>query len=248
MANDTAVALQTSSLTQAERVADTFLAPSKTFTDILRSANWLVPFLLLVAVSVAVSFTVGKKVGYDRVAENSLQQNPRQLDQISQLTPEQRARQMGIAAAINRGISYGFPVMILIFSLLQALLLWASFNFGLGAETKYNQVLAVGMYAALPKLLIGVLTIATLLFGNDQESFNIQNAVGTNPGFYLPDAALWLKSLLSWFDVLGLWSLALLVLGMAIIARKSVAQSAAVVVGWWLLGLLLSVGATAAFS
>ena len=35
-------------LSQVERVVDTFVAPSKTFTDILRSTSWWLPFLLLV--------------------------------------------------------------------------------------------------------------------------------------------------------------------------------------------------------
>jgi hypothetical protein len=47
--------------------------------------------------------------------------------------------------------------------------------------------------------------------------------------------------------VFGLWSLFLLVLGMSIISKKTMGQAAAVVVGWWLLGLLLLTGVAAAF-
>ena len=38
-------------LSQIERVVDTFVAPKKTFTDILRSTSWWLPFLLLVLVT-----------------------------------------------------------------------------------------------------------------------------------------------------------------------------------------------------
>ena len=33
-------------LSQVERVVDTFVAPSKTFADILRSTSWWLPFLI----------------------------------------------------------------------------------------------------------------------------------------------------------------------------------------------------------
>lgn len=76
----------------------------------------------------------------------------------------------------------------------------------------------------------------------------MQNPIGTNPAYYLPDAAPWLKALLTQFDVVALWSLILVVIGMAIVAKKTVMQSAIVVVGMWLLVLIISTGAAAAFS
>jgi len=235
-------------LNQVERIVDTFVAPSKTFTDILRSANWILPFLLMLVVTLANSYVIDKQVGYQRIAETFVEQSPSLQDRLSQLTPEERAAQISKIANSNRYAAYGSGAIILIFSLLQALLLWATFKFGLGSAITYGQTLAVGMFAALPKLFTGLLCIAILLFGNNQENFDLKNPVGTNPAFYMPDAALWLKTALSWVDVIGFWSLALLVLGMAIVARKSIAQSAALVVGWWLMGLLLILGTTVAFN
>ena len=42
-------------LSQMERVIDTFVAPSKTFHDILRSASWWLPWLLGVLVTLGFS-------------------------------------------------------------------------------------------------------------------------------------------------------------------------------------------------
>ena len=42
-------------LSQVERVVDTFVAPTATFTDILRSTSWWLPFLLLVLVTTGVA-------------------------------------------------------------------------------------------------------------------------------------------------------------------------------------------------
>src|ERR1700677_1450095 len=49
-------------LSQVERVVDTFIAPTKTFTDILRSTTWWLPFLLAVLVTLAVAFAIDKQV------------------------------------------------------------------------------------------------------------------------------------------------------------------------------------------
>jgi len=245
MTDEAVVVEPVAGLSQVERVVDTFVAPSKTFTDILRSANWIVPFLLLVIMGSASTFTLSKQVGFDRIAENQIAANPKAQEAMADLTPEARAQRMKVSAAFTKGISYAFPVFILIIGLVISLVLWATFNFGLGAQTKFGQVLAVWMYASLPKLLISVVMILTLSFGNNQENFDLNFPVGTNLGYYLTDSAKWLRTLLSWFDIFGIWSLVLLVIGLSIVAKKSIGQSAAIVVGWWLLCLLITVGLAA---
>jgi hypothetical protein len=64
----------------------------------------------------------------------------------------------------------------------------------------------------------------------------------------MPDSGPALKAALSFFDVIGLWQLVLLVIGMAIVAKVSTGKAATVVVGWWVLGLLVSVAIAAASS
>ena len=235
-------------LSQIERVVDTFVAPKKTFTDILRSTSWWLPFLLLVLVTWGSSAVVEKQVGWERVAENQIHQNPKQEEAMANLTPEQRAARMQMTAKIYRYSSFGAFAFILIFVAIFALIYWASFNFGLGAKTTFGQMFAVCMYASLPRLLIGLLAILTLVFGNSADSYNLRNPVGTNLAYFMPDSGPALKAALAFFDVIGLWQLVLLVIGTAIVAKVSTGKAAAVVVGWWVLGLLISVGIAAATS
>jgi len=240
--------LEVKPLSEVERIVDAFVAPSKTFTDILRSTSWIFPFLLMLVVTLGVDYTIDRQVGFERVSENQVHLSPKREEQLSQLTPEQRAQNMRISGMVTKYISYASPVLILIITALGSLVLWGCFNFGLGAKTTFGQMFAVWTYASLPRLLAGLLTIFTLVFGNNQDSFNIQNAVGTNLAYYVPDAAPWLKSALSFMDVIGLWNTALLVIGTAIVAKVKMSSAAIVVVGLWFLVLLLSVGAAAAFS
>ena len=235
-------------LSEVERVVDTFIAPSKTFTDILRSASWWLPFVLLVLVSLGTTVVIDKQVGFDRVAENQIRQNPKQEEQMASLTPQDRAARMRGITVGYRYSSYGAFVIILIFVAIGALLYWASFNFGLGAQTTYGQMFAVWMHASLPRLLTGILTIATLMFGSNADAYDMRNPVGTNAAYFMPDAGPVLKTVLSFFDVIGLWQLALLVIGTAIVAKVSTGKAAAVVVGWWLFGLVVSVGIAVATS
>jgi hypothetical protein len=76
----------------------------------------------------------------------------------------------------------------------------------------------------------------------------MQNPVGTNLAYYMPDAAPWLRTILSFFDVIGLWVLALLVIGTAIVAKVPRSKAAMVVIGWWLFGLIVMTGIAVASS
>jgi len=235
-------------LSQVERVVNTFVAPTATFKDILRSTSWWLPFVLLVVFSTASTYSIDRQVGFSRVAENQVQASPKQAEQLAALTPQARAAQMKLTTTWTRYMTYAIPVLLLAFLAIYAAILLGSFNLGLGARMSFGQVFAVSFYASLPYLLISLLTVLNVCFGGNQESFNLQNPVGTNLAYYMPDAAAWLKALLAQLDVVKLWTLALTVLGMKIVSKKSLGQAAAVVVGWWLLVVVVSVAATAAFS
>jgi hypothetical protein len=248
MSEDVLVADGQKGLSEMERVVDTFVSPTATFNDIRRSASWWLPFVLIALFSTAATFTIDRHVGFARVAENQVQASPSQAEQLASLTPEDRASQMEKRAIGTKYFSYGLPIfLLLIFAIYSAIIL-GSFNLALGAKMTYGQVFAVTIYSSLPYLLTSLLTIVTVAFGNNAETFNMQNPVGTNLAYFLPDAAPWLKALLTQFDVIKLWSLVLSVLGFKIVSGKSMGQSAAVVVGWWLLIVLVGVAVAAAFS
>ena len=234
-------------LSEPERIADTFVAPSKTFTDILRNASWWGPLILLLLFGTASTYVVQKQVGFDRVYMNQLHSSPNQEDRINGLPPDQKAHAMDLGARITSGFAYGAPILILVVLAIYSLILWASFNFGLGASTRFSQVFAVSMYGALPYLVLNLLIIATIYFGGNAEAFDYKNPVGTNPAYFTPDAAGWLKGLLGSIDIIKLWSVWLQVIGMAIISKKTFAQSAIVVGIFWLLGVVVAI-AGGAFS
>ena len=92
------------------------------------------------------------------------------------------------------------------------------------------------------------MTLITLYFAGSPENFDLKQPAGTNIGYYLPDAAQWVRTLFSFADIVGIWVLILLVFGTATVAKVKIGSAAAVVVGWWLLIIIVSVAATLAFS
>jgi hypothetical protein len=248
MAMSDAVVEQPAGLSEVERVVDVFVAPTKTFADILRSAKWWLPFVLMVLVTLGTTVAVDRQVGFARVAEVQIHQNPKQEEAFNALTPEQRAARLQGMAKAYRYSSYASFVLVLVFVAFGALLYWASFNFGLGARTTFGQMFAVWMYASLPRLLSGLLVAILLAAGVNTDGYNMQNPLGTNLAYYMPDASPWVRTLLSFFDVIGLWVVLLLVIGTAIVAKVSRGKAAVVVLGWWLLGLIVMTGIALASS
>ena len=248
MADEVLVAEAPRGMSQLRRVLDTFVAPTATFTDILRCTQWWLPFLLMTFATLAVAYTIDRQVGFQQVVETQIHLNPAQDEQMAAMQPEDRAVQLQRMAIGYRYVTYATPVLILAIAAMGSLVLWVSFNFGLGARATYAQFFCLWMFANLPRLLAALVTVVTLCFGGSPESFDLKQAAGTNIGYYVPDAWPWLRALLSFFDVVGLWVVALLIVGSAIIAKVKVGQAAAVIIGWWLLVVIVSVAATAVFS
>lgn len=241
MSDDVMVDGQTTGagLSQVERVVDTFVAPRKTFTDILRSRSCWLPILLMIVSSLAVAFTMQKRIGFEQMYSMTLQQSPAQQAQMDSLPPDQRAARMKVGAAITEGISYAYWALSLIGAAIGAVILWASFNFLAGARTSFSEMFTVWIYAALTGLVGAVIIIAMLMIAGG-ESFNVQDPIGTNPGYYLsPDSPHWLRALLGSFDLLMFWFIGLLIIGTSIVAKVKRSTAAAIVVGWWVLIVIL---------
>ena len=220
-------------LSEVERVVDTFVAPSKTFKDILRNTSWWLPFVLISLFALGSAFVIGKQVGWAQVSENQIHHSPNAEDRLSQLDPAARASQMAFSAKLTMYFTYGVPVILLILFAIYSLLLWAGFNFGLGARTTFGQVWAVTWYASLPYLLMSLIGMLTLLFGGNIDSYDIRNPVGTNLAYYMPDASPMLRAALTQVDLIRLWSVVLTILGMSIVSKKSMGASAVIVILLW---------------
>jgi hypothetical protein len=230
---------ETAGLSQVERVVDTFVAPTKTFTDIRRNASWWLPFLLGILVSMAFVSSIDRKIGFDQVAQSNINRSAQTQQSMSNLPDAQREQTVHKIAGFTRVVSYSYPIIGLIFALICAGILMLTFNFGLGAKASYKEYLAVWFYAGLPFLIKLLLAAISIFFGVSAEQFDINNPVGTNVGWYLTsDAPQWVRTLFSSADIFTVWVVVLLILGCSTIARVKRSSAAIAIIGWWVLIIL----------
>lgn len=225
-------------LTEVERIVDTFVAPSKTFTDIRRNASWWAPWLLGTIIGLALVYVVDQKVGFRTVAENQTHLSPKREAQLEQMPPDQRAAQLDMAAKFTKGFSYAYPVFTLLITAIIAGVLMATFNFGFGAEVRFAQAFAISMYAFLPGTIKGLLAIVIVL-ATGGENFTFQNPVASNLGPLVDPSHAFLYSLASSIDAFNIWILMLTAIGYSCVTRVKRGTCYGVVFGWWVFNTLL---------
>lgn len=232
-------------LSQGARIIDTFIAPSKTFTDLRRSAAWWAPFLILAIVSGLFAYAVGQKVGWDKATENVLQTRPKQWDAIQNMEPADRQRTMQRAEKQTMITAYAFPLVDLILLLIVAGALMATFKFGANAGVSFKVVLAIVFYASLPGAVRYLLATLALFAGLSPDGFNLQNPVATNLGalFSMTEHPV-LYGAGSMIDIFGIWTLVLTAIGFTCVSKVKRGTALAIVFGWYIAFMVLIVGLT----
>ena len=235
-------------LTEVERVIDTFVAPSKTFTDIRQNTSWWVPWLLMSIFGLSMVFVVDKKLGMDTAYENQLRLSPKQMDKIDQLPPDQKANALKLGANITRYFSYGSPLLTIVIVGIMAAVLMATFNFGFGTQVKFMQAMAISMYAFLPTIIKSLIAIAVVSAGA-AEGFTFQNPVASNlSGLVDPSSSHFLYSVLSSIDIFTIWTLILTGIGYSCVTKVKRGTALGVIFAWWAVIALVGAGLGALFA
>jgi hypothetical protein len=236
-------------LSEGARIVNTFLAPSKTFTDLRRNASWWAPWLVISVAALAFFFVVGQKIGFRKVAENQIQDSPKATARMDRLPADQRDQALERQAKGTQYFTYGYPAVILIFNLIIGAVLFATFRFGAGAEVEFKTVFAILMYAGLPGVLKLLLAIVSISAGASPDSFSLDNPVATNPGYFISalDSPM-LHRLASALDVFLIWTLALTAIGFTCVSKVKRGTAFGIVFGWWIFITLAGAAIAAAFS
>ncbi len=237
-----------SGLSQWQRVTNTFTAPSKTFEDIKRgNKSWWMPFLIFALIGYIFFAVVSSKIGIQQVTENQVHLNPAQEEKMAQATPEQRAMGLKIGTYITEGIFIANPVLVLAIVAMGSLVLWGTINFIFGGKATYGAIFCAWMYAGLPAILKSLLGMIVIFAGTAPESFNIKNFAPTNVGAFLNplETNKALYALATSIDLVTIWTLVLLGIGIAAVAGVKRSSGYIAVFGWWAIIVLLGVGIAA---
>jgi hypothetical protein len=233
-------------LSEGARIISTFIAPSKTFTDLRRNASWWAPWIIISIISVLFMYTISRQVGFEQVSRNQVEHSSR-ADQFDRLPPEQQARQLQISTKIIAAIGYANPVLVLLFLLIETLILWGTFKVVASAETSFKTAYAIVMYAALPGVIGAILAIISLFAGVSPEAFDINNPAGTNLAYYLAPESTgrFVRGMASAVDVFSWWSIVLIGIGFACTSKVKRSTAIIIVAVWFVLFKLLTSGLAA---
>jgi hypothetical protein len=236
-------------LSQPQRILNTFIDPKKTFTDLNRGTAWWMAWVLMAIVSTIFTVTVDKKIGFDQVFQNNLKlASASQVERLEQMPPAQKDRMIAMQINVTKYISFGFPLISLVWLIIVALVLMLTFKFGAGAEVGFGKSLAVVVYASLPGIFRGLLAVVSIFMGKDPETFFIQSPAATNLGYFInPVEHKFLFSLGSSLDILMIWTLVLTAIGFSCVAKVKSGTSYAIVFGWYVVFSLAAAALGSAF-
>jgi len=237
-------------LSQGARIINTFIAPSKTFTDLKRSAAWWAPWILISIFSLVIIYAISKQVTFEQVNRYNIAHSPKQAEQFDKLSPDQQATRLRIAGTFIAVFGYGSPAFLLLYCLVGSVVVWLIFKIGAGAETTFSQAYAILMYAWLPGILQALLATISLFAGANPEGFDINNPVGTNLAYYLdPDTTgKFLRGMASALDVFSIWSVVLVGIGFACTSKVKRSTAITIVAVAYLVLKLIGAGFAAALS
>ena len=74
-------------LSEGARLVNTFIAPSKTFTDLRRNANWWGPWLVISFFALLFIYSMDRQIGFDQISRNEIAHSAR-ADQFDKLSPD----------------------------------------------------------------------------------------------------------------------------------------------------------------
>lgn len=235
-------------LSEPERIINTFIAPTKTFEDIRRNASWWAPFLLLVIVSYITVFAMQSRIGMEQMVENAMTKNPKAAARLEQMSPDQRDQAIQMQVKISKVFMYIVPVVTLIAALIIAGILLGTFNFGLGAQIKFANAMAIVMYSFLVTIISSAFMIL-MMFLVQPDSFDPNNPVMSNPAYLMDSAAHpFLYRIASAFDIFVIWMIFLMAIGFSTHSKVKRGTAFFTIFGWFIFWKLITGGFALAFS
>ncbi|MGH9684946.1 MAG: Yip1 family protein [Candidatus Acidiferrales bacterium] len=238
------------SANSVSRLFNVLFAPKATFESIAQRPTWLLPLIILCALSAGVIATFSARGAWRSFMEKQ-DATPKMQQRMEQMTPDQRQEMIDKQVKFAPIFGYvGAVVFTFVGALIAAAVLLGVFNLMGGQKITFGASLGIVSYAWTPYIIVSILAIV-ILFLKDPTTVDLQNVVASNPGVFAgDDAPKWLVSLLSSLDLFTLWVLILLGFGYSATNPKklSFGKAFTTVLAVWIIFVLIKVGFAAAFS
>lgn len=222
-----------------QRIAGVLLTPVRTFAEIARKPDILVPLVLIIVIGYAATFAIMPRLDMDAMMDAQFEQAKKQNPNMTQEDFERVAK---FGKAFAKVFAYIQPVIMIVWYVIIAGALLLGVRM-FGGEGNFKQAFSVTLYAWIPYVILGIITTIVVVARGTFDPMQAATIVPTNPAVFVDmKQNLVLYSLLSMIDIFTIWVLALLVIGFAAVSKFSKGKAAAVVIPMWLILCLIRLG------
>ncbi len=224
-------AVATKEMGVMSRIVGIFASPKETFESLDRKPTWLVPFIIVTFLTIAMQYLVIDIAMQDQIAKMEARGIPQeQLDLIQQ-------RMAGPTRYIQMAV---IPVaMLAIWAIIGGILLMGTNSIMAGSAT-FKKIFALEAWTSLIGMAGGILK--TILILSKGTSLGVTTSLAILlPTPPLDKTAPVLYRLLSKLDVFTIWGLVLWIIGLSVMGKISTNKSATFVISIWVLWIVVSV-------
>lgn len=230
------------------RLQGIFFEPTRTFQQINRAPNWLLPVLGTMVVVMLTTLLVVDRIGLENIIRTqiSASSQSQQLSEEQLETIVENARENRLLPVLTYGMPVaGPPILVLICAAIFLVSIYI-----MGGETTFSKIFSVSAHTFFfYNVIQSGLTLMVVLLVQDPETIDLQNPVYSNPGFAVDrktSPALYV--LASSVDIIAFYHMYLLALGFFTVSQKiSWPASLGIVVVLWILYVASKTGLMALF-
>lgn len=222
------------------RVATVLYEPEATFEAVRSRPDWLIPLLLLIAMSVGFRYLVQPRIDMGPYFQNLSER----IADRSGMTEQQRKAQFDQMMDRAAGGQNIFVVLLSVPAvlLIVTLLMWGAMRMSGGPST-FMQTFSVTLYSWMPQLIKSLVLMALMIPRSSVDMRFLGTILKSHPGAFVdPIESPVLSAALSWIEIFNIWSIILFVIGLAVINRFSKAKVGIFVVVLYLVAAAIGIG------
>jgi len=215
-----------------DKIIGIFVSPQETFQEINKKPNWLVPFIIIVIVTLISQYLLLDITLNDQIEAMKARGMTGEQMQMAQDRMQGPMKYIGFIVA---------PIFILLAWLILSGILLFTGNTVMGGKAKFVNVLAVVSWSSV----IGIVQAAlrTYLIISKGTSFGVTTSLAILlPTPQIGESKTILYRLLSRFDIFTIWTLILWIIGLSVVYNFSTKKSATMVLTLWTIYILFVVG------
>jgi hypothetical protein len=221
------------------RMFGVLFEPGKTFEDIAAKPNFLVPLFLAIVLGCVTTALFTQHVGWERMMRQQFEMSA----QTQQMAPEQKEQAIQTYSRLGPLFGYGGSIIGIPLTFLVMAGIYLGMAKGImSAPITFKQAFAAVSYGWIPNIIAAILTIV-VMFLKSPDDFRLENPLVFNAGAFMDPVSSnkFVLSLASSFDLLWMWSLFLMAIGLKAAGGKKLSMGGAVTavfLPWlvWVLG------------